>query len=100
MTDKELNDLCRAKTTAEAEKGWVTAPQPLTRAIIDTGPLTPRYGTREQHGGQAEKIRLIGDFRASGIKRILTAPDTSIPEDLDSYLAGLMQYKRLHRGAS
>ena len=87
VADKELYDLCWAKPNAAAVKGWVTGPQPLTRAIIDTRPLTQRNGIREQHGDQSEKIRLIGDFRASGINIILTTLVTSIPANLDSFLA-------------
>ena len=41
---------------------------------------------------------MIGDFRASGINSILTTQDTSIPDNLDSFLAGVMQFKKLAPG--
>lgn len=79
-TDNESTGKCWPKTNAEAEKGCVTAPQPLTRSVIDAMPLTPMYAILEQHGDQSGKIRLVGDFRAPGINSILTTQDTSMPE--------------------
>ena len=97
-TDMALLEQRWSKTNAEAAKGWVAPPQPPTRAVIDTRPLTPRYAIREKHGNQAGKIRLIDDFSASGISSILTTGDASSPENLDSFLAGVMQFKKLAPG--
>ena len=53
----------------------------------------PRRGHPEQHGNQERKIRLVGDFRSSGINSILPAEDTSIPQTLGDYLSRIMLYK-------
>ena len=54
-TDRGVVAKCWPTAVSGAEKGRSTAPAPLTRAIIETRPLTPRFATEEQHGSQGEK---------------------------------------------
>ena len=84
----------RGKTFGEAKMGWITEPTDVTQAILETVPPTPRYGITEQHGKQAAKLRLIVDFRASGINETVETDDTSIPDNLEVFV-GLASYCKL-----
>ena len=81
------SNTCWEKTLAEVERGWVTPPIPLTDQIASTLPLTPRFALSEQHGLQERKIRVVDDFKASGINDLLSTVDTAIPDTLDAFLA-------------
>ena len=83
----ELSNACWEKTLEEVTAGWVTDPIDLTEDLARTIPLTPRYAIKEQHGTQKQKIRLIDDFRASGVNAIVETDDTNIPENLDVFFA-------------
>ena len=83
----ELSNACWNKTLDEVTAGWVTDPIELTEDLARTVPLTPRYAISEQHGAQKREIRLIDDFRASGVNAIVTTDDTNIPENLDVFFA-------------
>ena len=83
----ELADACWSKTLLETEAGWLTEPVDVTPAMMGAVPLTPRYAISEQHGNSARKIRLIDDFRASGINSIITTEDANIPDALDVFMA-------------
>ena len=80
---------CWEKTLAEVAEGWVTMPVPLSNAMLNTTVLTPRYATTESHGGRPAKVRLIDDFRASGVNDVLTTHDANVPGNLDVFHAGL-----------
>ena len=88
---------CFEKTMKEVEAGWVSVPIPLSQAD-PLWPLTPRYALEEQHGTQAKKIRLIDDFRASGLNNTVTVNDTNIPDGLDSFIATCSAYQRMLEG--
>ena len=86
------------KSMAEAKKGWLSTPTVLTKATMDMSPLTPRFGQWERHGLSDWKVRMIDDFKVSGINNILSTEDTSVPENLDAGLARIALYKRLAPG--
>ena len=56
--------------------------------VRDTG--TTRWG-----GGRAPKIRIAGDFRASGISDAMSALDANIPESMGVFLARIAFYRRI-----
>ena len=81
-----LGNCCYEKTMREVAAGWITTPIPLSQ-VEDTIPLTPRYAIEEERGNQTTKIRLIDDFRASGINATTEVEDTNVPDGLDAILA-------------
>ena len=88
----ELSNIAYESTMAEVKKGWLAPPRPITPEILQNTPLTPRFAIREQHGDQAEKIRLIDDFKASGLNLTLDMSDTCIPDALDSAITICRQF--------
>ena len=88
---------CYEKSMEEVKAGWLSEPIPLSQAD-PKWPLTPRYAQEEQHGNQAKKIRLIDDFRASGLNNTVSANDTNIPDGLDSFVAICSNYQRMLQG--
>ena len=89
---------CWNKTLEEVEKGWVTRPVPVTEALLNSVPLTPRFAVDQNPTGSSRKIRVIDDFRASGINGVMSTLDTNIPESLDVFLAQAAFLKRLAPG--
>ena len=89
----ELSLKCWEKTLTEVREGWITEPVDLTEFDRKNVPLTPRYAINEQHGLQKPKIRLIDDFRASGINAIVETEDTNVPDNLDAGVAIASYFK-------
>ena len=97
--ESPLAETCWSKTLGEVEKGWLTAPVPLTPLMAETIALTPRYIIEEQHGDRKTKTRLIDDFRASGVNNLISTVDTNIPGNLDVFLAVATFYKLISPSA-
>ena len=93
-TGTELGVITHERTMKEVEAGWITTPVPVSTAPPMV-PITPRYAIPEQHGNYAEKVRLIDDFRASGVNSTVSVADTCVPDGLDSLLAMCTNYQRL-----
>ena len=93
-TGTALGNECHERTMKEVEVGWITTPIPVSQ-VPSNVPLTPRFAHPEQHGNQATKIRLIDDFRISGVNSTLSMNDTSIPDGLDALLAMCTGYQKL-----
>ena len=88
----DLATACWNLSLQEAQRGWISDPVPATDEILATVPLTPRFAQSERHGaGSTEKIRLIDDFKFSGINDLLATADTAIPQTLDG-LASLISF--------
>ena len=85
-SDSALARLCWEKSLLEVEKGWLSEPTPVTEAAINSIPLTPRFAVEEEHGGGPKKIRAIDDLKASMVNDLLGLVDTSIPQNLDTFL--------------
>ena len=75
------------KTLGEVRNGRITPPVPITEALLNSTPLTPRCAIKDEHGGRAKKVRVVGDFRVSGINGVMSTLDTSIPQTLGVFLA-------------
>ena len=60
-------------------------------------PLSPRFAIDESHGGLAKKIRVIDDRKASRVNDLLGLVDTSIPQNLDTFLG--MALAHAHAGS-
>ena len=86
---------CWGKTLEEVAAGWVSQPSSITAHDLASIALTPRFAINDSHGGRPTKIRLIDDFRASGVNDIVTMADTEIPQDLDVFLANVAFYQRV-----
>ena len=53
---------------------------PPYAGVMSTIPLTPRFDRPERHGvGEVGEIRLIDDFKASGVNDLLSSVDTCVP---------------------
>ena len=85
--DTEESRLCWEKTVKEAAAGWLSPPTPVTEAALNSIPLSPRFAKWEVHGERERKIRVIDDLKASGVNDLLGVVETSIPENLDVFLA-------------
>ena len=83
---------CWEKTMEEVQRGWVTPPVPVTEALLNSLPLTPRFAIPQKEGA---KVRVIDDFKASGINAVMSTVDTNIPESLDVFLAHAAFIKRI-----
>ena len=60
-------------------------------------PLTPRFAQEACRGLNLEpKIRLIDDFKASGVSELLSSADTSVPQGLDCFLGMATFFKLLN----
>ena len=59
---------------------------PVSTSMLNTTAITHWYAIAEAHGGRAAEIRLIGDFRASGVNDVLATHDANIPENLEVFL--------------
>ena len=59
-----LREECWSKTIEEFQNGWITAPQVVSPAMAASVALTPRYAIQDAN---SKKVRVIDDFRASGI---------------------------------
>ena len=91
----DLSEACWYRTLDEVKRGRVTTPVAVTNAVLNSVALTPRYAISESHGGRAAKVRLIDDFRASGINDTISVQDTNIPESLGVFLANLAFIRQL-----
>ena len=70
------------------QKGWVSAPKPVTEEVTNSTPLSHRRAIEEQNGGAAKKkIRLIDDPRRPQVNSLLKLNDASVPNALDTILA-------------
>ena len=69
---------CWSETLADAERGWVSTPRPLTKADLQNRILSPRFVIY-----QKGKCRVIDDLKRSGVNDTLALSDTSIPDTLD-----------------
>ena len=78
---------CWERTLEEVQRGWASTPEPVTDHSMETLPLTPRFAREEQHGSNNAKIRMVDDFRASGVKGLAASMDTDVPDTLDSALS-------------
>ena len=96
-TGTKLATECYERTMKEVADGWVADPVPVS-AVDANRPLTPRYAAPEQHGNGHKKIRLIDDFRASGVNDTVSVADKRIPDGLDGFLATCSAYQRLLEG--
>ena len=65
----------------------MTEPVDISETVLGTATLTPRFAISEQHGDQAQKVRLIVDFRAPAINSIVETNDTCIPDTLGAFVA-------------
>ena len=95
-----LANACCEKSQAEFEAGWISPPIPLGDVTSDSISLTPRYALPEQHGNQVAKIRLIGDFKLSGINGLLITKDANIPGALDAFLSYATYLKLIEPGCN
>ena len=75
------------ETLREAPLGWIAEPTPLNENSLSTVQLTPRFAKYEQHGNIAQKVRLLDDFKVSGINSMIDTMETSIPDSLDVFLS-------------
>ena len=81
---------CWNLSLAEAERGWLTKPVPVTPEVLNSLPLTPRFALPECHGQATQKkIRLIGDFKIFGVNGLLSSQDTCAPQGLDACLSAI-----------
>ena len=87
-----LGKACYEKTMIEVAAGWISTPVPVSE-VHPSVPLTPRFALGQDRTPGAE-IRMVGDFRASGVNFALSLVDTSIPDGLDSILALRSAYQR------
>ena len=85
------------KTMREVAAGWISTPVPCSKVPAST-PLTPRFAVEEHRVAGPPKIRLVDDFRASGVNSTLEVVDTSVPGGLDSFLALRTAHQRLLDG--
>ena len=83
---------CWEKTLSEVEAVWVSVHRPLTEGIMRPIPLTPRFAEVIADG----KLRLIDDFRASGINDLLDVVETDVPQGLDAMLAMTTYYQSIN----
>ena len=95
--EHELASARWAKTLGEIKAGWVSEPVPINDVVLGKIPLTPRFAAQ---GKSNAKIRLIGDFSASGINDIVETNDTDAPENLDTMLALANFYYKLNPDVS
>ena len=78
----------------EASRGRISTPVPITAEVCRSLPLTPRFALEEEHGLNPEpQIRLIGDFKASGVNSLLSSADTCVPQGLDVFFSMVSFYK-------
>ena len=96
--EHELAGACWGGTLAGIKAGWLSDPVPIDEIVMRTVPLTPRFAVKGA-GGQG-KIRLIDDFRASGINDVFQTEDTDVPEGLNALLAISNFYKRVNSAVS
>ena len=95
-TGRRVGLTAMGETLADGQAGWVTDPIDLAYAMIPSVPRTPRYATREQHGPQNVKLRLlIDDFRASAANAIVETDDTNIPDSWGVFVVVASYYKLL-----
>ena len=83
----DLSNTCWGKTLREVSLGWLSEPTPLDDTTAATIQLTPRFAKNEQHGTSAQKVRLLDDFKVSGINSMLDTAETSVPDSLDVFLS-------------
>ena len=87
---------CWNLSLKEAERGWISRPVPITTEVMQSLPLTPRFALVEEHGLDTEpKIRLIDDFKASGVNSLLASLDTCVPQGLDVFFSAISFFKLL-----
>ena len=94
----ELGALCWGKTLREIKSGWLSDPVPLNDDMAASVQLTPRFAVFEQHGDGPRKVRVIDDFKASGVNSTLSMSDTSIPDGLDVFLSLVIYYQSISPG--
>ena len=80
--DHELVEAIWSKTAAEAERGWLTAPTPLTRGDMNTEFISPRFAVRQRHG----KLRLIDNFKMSHVNTLAGMHETYCPQGINHML--------------
>ena len=95
----EISNACWEKSRAGIQDGWLSKPAPLDAVTAGAVALTPRYAHKEEHGGRESKIRVIDDFKASGINALLETTDTNIPDTIDAFLTAATYYKIIDKNA-
>ena len=94
----EIARLCLGKTMRErreAQKGWVAETVPVSKVVLKSIPLSPRFGIAGERNGDKLKTRAIGDFKASRANALISMRDTSIPQSLDVFFGAASMFSWL-----
>ena len=89
---------CWAKTKAEIDAGWLTAPVRLTPSMGVSLSLSPRFAIFEEMGDGPKKVRVVGDMRASGVNAGENAHDTAAPDSFHCAMALAVYFRSLSPG--
>ena len=76
---------CWEKSVKEIEAGWLKQPAPLSQELAESAQLTSRFAIIRRRADGSEKVRIIGDLRASEINKTLSMHDTAVPDNLDVF---------------
>ena len=77
-----MSSICWAESTGWLSRGWISKPAIIAPDLLREIPLTPRFGFREAHGEDPPRIRLVDDYKISGINATRDLLETSVPESL------------------
>ena len=89
---------CWEKSLKEVEAGWLSTPVPITTELAETKQLSSRFAIVKRRAGGTDKVRFVGDLRASAVNETLTMHDTAVPDSLDVFFAISSYFRLLQPG--